>query len=120
MNKYNVTIEQANLIFSHVRKSFKKINNAKEQINESDIVARKCVSHLVDLLNEDDLIDCANAQLETMSYFAHKNENVEFFSLLKNESKSIEEKIFTYNDIVVKNSRESLNKFVRKLRLLVK
>lgn len=115
-NRYDVTLSQAKEIASHTMKSFKKSENDKSQINESDIIARKVVCLFFDEMNDTQKIEYACSQLELIAYFAKKDENKNLFSILKNESKSIDEKIFTFNAKVIKQTRDSLNKIVRDLR----
>jgi Zn-dependent M32 family carboxypeptidase len=112
-NTYNVTKEQIDSLFAHVRKSFK---NEANDIHESDTKARKvCVQHK-ELLNEEQQIELANAYLEYIAYFHMKDENKTLISFVLH----IDVRTCSYNDIIIKNSRERLNKMCKVIRLLVK
>lgn len=116
-NKYNLTLENAKFLAQHTQKAFKKTLENRSEINDTDVKARKVACLFFEDMSEVEKIDYANSQLETISFFAQKNENINLISS-NDVFERVEKELFLRDEKRTKivASRESLNKVVRSLR----
>lgn len=108
--KIEINLEEAKSIITRASASFKSATC--DEINSSEVIARKSVIKIADrdleILKEAEIIEIAYAILEMSKFFAAKDENKSFMQLSLDFEK--------LHDVKLEATRASMNALVRKMR----